>query len=96
MDRNYTIKILDVLYNTHNEILEGNFCYGLFIKLDKIPDIYINYNDKELYNRIYHQYSSYGEMKKNDLIIFLERHLIALDMAIVDNISNLFENIGIK
>lgn len=93
MNKEFTISILEALSKTSNEILTGDLCYKIFIDLDKLHPKFIEYNNERLYKIIYHRYTSYGEMKRVEIMEFLVSHLKIIEMYELDS---MLENMNIE
>ena len=93
MSKEFAVSILQSLYEITDEILTGDFCYKIFIELDKLHPKFIEYNDDKLYKIIYYQYTLYGEMKTSELIKFFQGHLKAIEICDLDHIM---ENMNIE
>lgn len=96
MDKEFVVECLNVLYQTESKIIVGNFCYKIFISLDKLsPSINSHYTEdmKNMVERIYFGYSNYGEMKRDELIYLFESHLRVMEEI---QIINMMENISLK
>jgi hypothetical protein len=87
MSKEFAVSILKSLYETTDEILTGDFCYKIFIELDKLhPKFIENNDDNKLYKIIYYQYTLYREMKTSELIKFFQGHLKAIEMCELNHI----------
>ena len=96
MEKEFVLEILQTLYRTKDEILYGNFCFKIFVDIDKIPQnilSYYTYDMRNMVERIYFGYSNYGEMKKSELVFLFESHLKVIEEI---HVVNMMGNLSLK